>query len=369
MTPRPHPARPHRTRPARGLTLVELMVAITVGLVIVAAMSMLFANSSRSRAETERAGIKVDNGRYALDALGRELQHAGFLAEFDPRLLSAPAAKPGACETDINTLRGALALPVLGYDRVSAADLGSSALNCLSDVVPGTDVVVVRRAATCAEGSADCTALVTGAPAFQASSCSDSSEIGGSDVNNFYRLAAWPGGGAFTLRQRDCATAVPLRRYLVRIYYVAANDRDGDGIRSLKRIELGSGGWSAPMTLVQGVDDLQVEWGLDTDNDGIPNTYATNPDTWCAGVSPTPVPAGACWSLPVTAKLFVLARNVEATPGFADAKAYALGKAGEATGASSSSDYRVGPFGDAFKRNVYQRLVTLENISDRRFTP
>lgn len=362
----------HRTasrRRARGLTLVELMVAITVGLVIVAAMSMLFANSSRSRAETERAGIKVDNGRFALDALARELQHAGFLAEFDPRVLPLPAARPGACDTDLTTLRGALALPVLGYDRVSAAALGSGALNCLSDVVPGTDLVVVRRAATCVDGSTDCTALTTGAPAFQASSCSDSTELGGTDVNNFYRLAAWPGGGAFNLRQRNCSTAADLRRYLVRIYYVAANDRAGDGIRSLKRIELAAGGWSAPTTLVQGVDNLQVEWGLDTDNDGIPNLYATDPDAWCAAATPTPVPPGSCWSLPVTAKLFVLARNVDASPGFTDTKAYALGKAGDASGASSAGDFLAGPFGDAFKRNVYQRLVTLENVSDRRFTP
>lgn len=349
----------------RGLTLVELMVGIAIGLVVLAALSVLFANTSRTRVETERAGIKIDNGRHALDTLAADLQHAGFLAEFDPRSLAAPAARPAACETSVATLQAALALPVLGQDNVAAG-----ALTCLgADVVAGSDVVAVRRAATCTQGSPDCTALAAGMPAFQASSCSDPAELGGADVNNHYRLAAFPSAGAFTLRQRDCVAAAGIRRYLVRLYFIARNDRDGDGIPSLKRVELGAAGWSAPVTLVQDIEALQVEWGLDTNGDGAPDAYATDPDRYCATATP-PVPAGACWGLPVTARLHLLARNPAASPGYTDTRRYALGQAGHpTTGLVTGADATVGPFNDPRRRNVYERTVALQNVTARRFSP
>lgn len=364
----------------RGMTVVELMVGVTIGMVLVAAMSVLFANNSRSRMETERAGIKLDNGRYALDSLGTDLQHAGFFAEFDPRKLALPATKPGACETDIPTLRAALRLPVLGYDDVSAATLATPALNCLSDVVPGTDIVVVRRAATCINGSADCTPLVAGMAAFQASSCSDTTELGGINVDNHYRLANFSGGAAtFNLHKRkslgaaSCTVAADTRRYVVNIYYIAQNDKIndgvGDGIPSLKRRELGAGAWNAPVTIAQGVQDLQVEWGLDTDGDGDPDVYATDPDKYCATATPA-VAAGSCWNLAVASKLFVLARNLERSADHKDTKTYVLGKGGHATtGLSTDTDRSAGPFNDAIKRNVFHRTVALQNVVSRSFTP
>lgn len=356
-------------RRQQGLTMVELMVSITIGMLIVAAMSVLFANNSRTRVETERAGIKIDNGRYAIETLARDLQHAGHLGELDTRSITTlPAAKPGACESGIPALDAALLVPVVGYDNVTTAMLGSAALSCLGDVVAGTDIVVVRRAATCANGSADCTALANNAPAFQASSCNDTAELGGIVQANYYRLQAFP-GTSLTLRQRDCATRAPIRRYLLRIYYVAQNDQGSDGIPTLKRRELGATGWGTATTLVQGVENLQVEWGVDTDADGIPDLYATDPDKYCATAAAI-VPSGTCWTLPVAAKLSVLARNLDRSPGHSDTKVYALGKTGDAlTGITTSTDATVGAFNDGFKRNVFQRTVALQNVTGRRFAP
>ena len=56
--------------------------------------------------------------------------------------------------------------------------------------------------------STPCTALTTGAPAFQASSCSNANEIGGTNVENHYRLAAFPSGSTFTLRQAQVGKAI-----------------------------------------------------------------------------------------------------------------------------------------------------------------
>jgi len=371
MNRRPHSPTSRRAS-VRGVTIVELMVGIAIGMLIVAAMSILFANNSRSRQETERAGIKIDNGRYAINTLTHDIQHAGFMAEFDPRLLTLPAAKPTACETTIANLDAALAIPILGYDNVTASMLSSTALNCLTDVVAGTDIVVVRRAATCTNGSTDCTALVSGGPAIQASSCSDATELGSITVANYYRFAAFPSAGTFTLRTRNCTTVAPLRRYIVRIYYVAQNDKAGDGIPTLKRLEMSPAGVmlaANATTLVSGVENLQVEWGIDTNNDGAPDLFATDPDKYCATAS-TVVPAGTCWSLVVSSRLHVLARNLEISAGHTDTKTYVLGKAGNSTtGIIDATQYTVGPFNNNFKRSVFTSTTALQNVTARRFTP
>lgn len=350
-------------RTQRGLTLVEVMVGVAIGLVILAALSLLFAGSSRSRGETERAGLRTDNGRHALDTLATELAHAGFLGELDPRGLPAPASRPAACASDLATLEAAVTLPVLGHDQPTPAQVASPALACLGGgLMPGTDLLVVRRAATCVQGTADCTALTAGGLGFQASSCADASELGGTDSDGRLRLAAFPGAARFTLRQRDCVTPAPLRRYLVRIYFIARDDAPGDGIPSLKRVELDpGGGFGAPVTLVQGVQDLQVEWGLDSNGDGAVDLYASDPDGWCASASP-PVPPGACWQLPVTARLFVLARSVEPSPDWRDTRRYTLGQSGPVVPVA-------GPFGDGWRREVYARTVALRNVVARRIAP
>src|SRR5207237_5124965 len=111
------------TRP-RGYSIIELMVAITISLIILAALVGLFAGNSRERGEIERANQQTENGRYALQIIGDDLRGAGYLAAFKPGTvaypnpqLTIPAALPNACATDVPTLNSAVALAIQGYDN------------------------------------------------------------------------------------------------------------------------------------------------------------------------------------------------------------------------------------------------------------
>lgn len=354
-------------RRARGLTLVELLVAIAIGMLITTAMAILFANNSRTRGETERASQKIENGRYAVELLASELHHAGYFGPFDPRKVTAPAAKPDPCITDVAAaeFQSAITLHVQGYD-----DVATNVLGCLSGSnapKAGTDIVVVRRASGCVAGVGTCTALAAGAPGFQASSCNDSAanELSNTDVANHYELST--DTGAFTLRQRDCATTAGVLRYLVRIYYVAANDKSGDGVPTLKRAELGAGSFSVT-SLVQGVENLQIEYGLDTNNDGNADVYTASPDLYLGcttGTSPTCV---GQWTSAVSAKLFVLTRNLETSAGHEDKKIYVLGQKADAVKGAGDLN-KFGTFNDAYKRTVFQEVVRFQNASGRRLSP
>ncbi len=163
---------------------------------------------------------------------------------------------------------------------------------------------------------------------------------------------------SFNLLKKDDTTAADIRRYIVNIYFVspcnvpasgttcsAAAD-NGRPIPTLKRLELSTSGGAAAFTttaLVEGIENMQIDYHLDSTNTGVPDS---------PGVT---APAVATWPNVMQVQVHLLARNNEASIGHTDTKTYSLGLAGS-----------VGPFGDAFKRHVYSGIVRVMNVSQRR---
>ncbi len=335
----------------RGFSLIELMIAITISLLVLAGLTTIYVNNSQTRNEIERANRMTENGRYAMEQLLHDLRNAGYYAELDPTVLASPADVPDPCDTDLADLRSALPVPIQAYDN------SSGGLSCISDVRANTDVLVVRRTSTCTVGSVNCDAVVAGAPYFQASLCGDATELTSPDVNDYYRLDT--NIANLDRHQRNCTTVAANQRYLTHIYFVANNDKAGDGIPTLKMAELGAGRFSI-IPLVEGVENLQLEYGLDTTADGAPDVYTTDPASYggCDATT-TPTCVGNLQSA-VAVKINLLARNLEASSGHNDTKTYTLGlnDAGVAN--------TVGPFNDAIKRHAYQSVVRLNNVAGRR---
>jgi type IV pilus assembly protein PilW len=230
-----------------------------------------------------------------------------------------------------------LRLPIQGADEVSADQTcGSQTLKVLT----GNDVLVVRRVATCIAGptaDADCD---TSGPYFQAASCETT--LLSTLPTDAYKLAA--ATSAMTLTKKDCATAANYRGYRTHVYFVSPEDKAGDGIPTLKRAEL-SGSDYVVVPLVEGVEQFQVEYGLDTaGGDGVPDTWSTAPAT------------AANWSTAVVARVYILARNLEKTPGYSDAKSYVMGGK---TFTPASADR-------GYKRHLYRTEVRLNNPAGRR---
>ena len=133
---------------------------------------------------------------------------------------------------------------------------------------------------------------------------------------------------------------------------------------TLKRAELaGDGAGTTSFTivpLVEGVENLQLEYGIDTDNDGAPNVFTSDPDNYsCSGT--------ACvtnWRNVMAARVNLLVRNPEASVAYTDTKVYTLGKASDGTDnvfPPSGNGY-----GDNYKRHVYRAEVRMNNPVGRR---
>ncbi len=340
-----------------GFSIIEMMISITIGLIILAGLTAIFISNSRARTEIERANRQIENGRYALQLLSDDVRLAGYYAEFDPSGLTSPGALIDPCVTSLVGLRDGLPLHVQGYDNASTIP------SCISDVKPLTDILVIRRASTCEAGIGDCDPVAANlVPYFQASLCSNPAQLNFPIVNNgsylgsYYQLDTNP--TKLTLNKRDCTTVAALHRYRTHIYFIANNNKPGDGIPTLKRAELGidpaTGILGFPIVpLVDGIENLQLQYGIDSPTvDGAPDSYSAAP----ASVND--------WRAVVSIKINLLARNTEPTSGYnttatSTTKKYTLGY--DASGAPII----VGPFTDSFKRHAYQSEVRVNNAAGR----
>lgn len=65
-------------RKSRGLTLVELMVAMVIGLVVVLVAARLFVGTRGTQKGTDDEAALFETGQLVLELLGREVSNAGF---------------------------------------------------------------------------------------------------------------------------------------------------------------------------------------------------------------------------------------------------------------------------------------------------
>lgn len=353
----PRPAR--RSMRQAGFSIPELLITVALGLMIVVALTALFLNNSRAQSEIERANRQIEDGRYAVELLSNDLRNAGFYAEFDPSTLPDPAAVPDPCAATVAALKSMLPLHVQGY---AAGDVLPS---CVSDVRPGTALVVVRHTRACVTGDPNCSANDPAGPLFQASLCNNASELGSANPADWYALDVDP--NQMTRHQRDCSsvagsgTAAVTRRFQTHIYFVANNDQPGDGVPTLKRAELrytnGQLGFVI-VPLVENIESIQFEYGIDTNADGGADLYARAPAA--ANGCAAPDCAAVNWRGVVSVRAHVLARSASVTPGYVDKKTYVLGTKDD------GSANTVGPFNDGYKRHVFQSLVPLLNPVGRK---
>jgi type IV pilus assembly protein PilW len=343
-----------RFRRKRGFTLVELMVSMAIGLIILAAISVVLTTHMRQQAVIDKRNRLIDNGRYALELLSENLRLAGYFGEFDTSGIPPPGATVDPCKAaagiaDLAELRRGIGHPIQAYDAMLGPSRPTSATppaSCgLSELLkPGSDVLVVRRVLT--TSTAQATIPPGNASVFvQGTQCN-------ADLPTF-RVDVDPVKlDRLTLQCGATAPKAPANRLLQEIYFVAKDHVAGDGIPTLKRIELQADGrFSAPLPLVEGIEFVQFAYGIDTPvEDGVPDSYED-----CSGAS-----CSTNWDKVVSVKIYLVARDIESSADTTDVRTYDLGPGGSFTPAGAERQYR---------RHAYLETVHLPNVASRRELP
>ena len=338
-----------------GLTLVELMISMVIGLFLMAGIATLIAQQSSNRAELDKSGRQIENGRYAMTLLQDDIQHAGFYGQYSSGF-TTPATLPNPCDTTAATIDAALAMPLQGYDAPSSVP--TPLLNCLADAnhIPGTDIMVVRRLEA-NDTLPTMSTLVAGQIYVQTTPIAKVTGLGPDPTPSTPFV--------YTLKQKDAVTTAELRKYVQHIYFLSPCNIYAAGattctsaadnsspVPTLKRLEMTFvAGLTTMVTvpLVDGIQNMQFDYGVD--NTGVAGTQGDGTPTTPFVTSP----AVADWPNVMAVQVNLLARNADPSGGYADKKTYNMGVSG-----------MVGPFSDAYKRHVYSANVRVINPSEQR---
>lgn len=319
----------------RGFTIVELMIAMVLGLLLSGALVTIYTENRRSFNNDESMMRMQDDARQALRELVNDLSMAGFWSDL---ILPTVIVPDGSLA--VGTDCGPAGVANWVYRAVTPGTTNSEALvtvdnatganasanfSCIAagEFEAGTDVVGIKRVF----GSRLAPAAV---------------------VANRVYLRTNGTQGLLYLEPENVPPAVPVPapfwewEYHPSIYYIRNfGVTAGDGIPTLCRKVLDFGGAVPTMVdecLAQGIEDLQIEYGIDTSGDGRPNGYVDDPTQ-------------AELQSAVTARVFLLARTADPDRRYTNEKTYQIGNAPAFAPA------------DNFYRRVYSVTVGLRNVS------
>ena len=313
----------------QGLSLVELMIAMVLALVLSAAVISVFANNRHSFNQDENAQRMQDDARHALRELTFDLSMAGHYGDLlvpgsvtpDGGLtLTSDCGPVGAPEWVYQPVEPGTgeSLSVVALDNATAAQAAAN-FSCINggEFRAGTDIVSIKRVA----GSRSA-ALTAG---------------------RVYLRTNGTVGLLFKEPVVAPAVNVPAPRadweYRPSIYYIRNFAYEaGDGIPTLcKKVLRGAAPGMTTECLAAGIEDLQVEYGIDTTGDGSANVYM-------------PAPTLADLQNVVSARVSLLARTTEIDIRYANDKTYTL---------SNAVPYKPA---DSFHRRVVSTTVGIQNI-------
>ena len=347
----------------RGLSLIELMVGLTVGLVISLGLFALVAGTSSAFKVQDDFARLQENGTTALRYLVDDIRMAGFYGlatdsqsvHLDSAILAAAGIDGISDDCAAGTPSPPWSLNLLQPIDVESGLTQASvhaALPCIqsNDFAAGNaSVIILRGASGTAVPAAD---LDANTLYVQSSPTQDPNTIlfRGS---KFADLKA--AGHTRTFTNGD---DFPIFEYQTHVYYLRPCSRPAPPATTCSNLLNDDGGRSIPtlvrhqlvgstlqlVPLVEGIERINLLYGIDSNNDGVVEQFTATP---------------ADWSQVVAVRVFVLVRTTTATTGYSDAnKSYDLG-GGVTFACTPNVDCN-------FRRHVFSQLASMRNCAQRR---
>jgi type IV pilus assembly protein PilW len=299
-------------RRSHGFSLIELMVGLTLGMILIAGLVVVFSNASRNFRQDEQASRLHDDLRMAYALMSEDVEMAGYWAEqLNPlnnilvdcnvfgtaafsRLVTTNSCDPSlAAGTPVTNTRmrwvyfnrapiafannfvagnestTMLTSQVTSDATISLTDLGFAA----GEVAPSSDVIAIKRLVG---------ARIQEDPVPNALEASHLNRVfmrqGGAPTATLFRFTAV---GTDAVPPPNPAVPRSDYEYRVAIYYVRTfSVTAGDNIPALCRKILQAGNPPTSFTtecLSQGIENLQVEYGIDTSADAVVDQYMSAP--------------------------------------------------------------------------------------------
>jgi type IV pilus assembly protein PilW len=129
--------RTRAARAARGFSLIELMIALTLGLIVTAAVIATFVSVHSASKDTAAIGELADNGRIAIDIMQETLRGAGYMA-CNSTMWGGQMVVQGGLGVNQSPLQQDFSEALAGYEaQYNGEDTGPGAAVTLSENPPG----------------------------------------------------------------------------------------------------------------------------------------------------------------------------------------------------------------------------------------
>src|SRR3989344_1059020 len=373
----------------KGFSLVELMVAVTIGLIILVSVSAIFITSKKSYSVQDRLARLQENARFAMQYIMKDVRMAGYygcLTDFDtstvtsslndvpgvssfvmtlpieglkagtstwyPSLTTAMptgtttvASKESACPGTVGsrcTNTDAIAVLIANPSETANPSLASpydypNGLDITAEMADETSPVTVAASPLIKVNDIITVSDCSNADVFQVTGITSS---GGNSVLEHAVSApppGTPGNSTGTLGHQYRPSGGKLIKFTYRRYYIGTGS---SGLPALIRV-----GTEGQQEIVEGIENMQILYGVDTNDppDGIPNVFLKPDD-----------PTITDWKRVVSVRVGILAMTVNDKAESTDTDSTAYDVDGD-----SVTDFTAP--GDRNKRRVFLSTVMLRN--------
>lgn len=245
----------------RGFSLVELMVALLIGSFLIIGAVTVYVQSRNTYSVNETVARLQENARYALSTLEPDIRLASYWGLMnDAELITGTLGNLPLTSPDTTNDCGAgfdidLRRPIVGvnnnYNLACAAGPAAGIADPAFSRTP--DTIVVRHAAEARSPATDGTLQIY------------STRQGG--ASRVFNDATAPGAPAALLDTPPFGRRAEIRDLVVRAYYVSAASSQARS-PSLRRKNLVANPQFNDEEILPGVEDLQIQFGIDLGADG-----------------------------------------------------------------------------------------------------
>lgn len=352
----------------RGFTLVELMIAMTIGLILLMGIGKVLIGSSGILKSTDESARMQETAAFAFNTLGNDIRLAGFYGQItNTTEITQPSSITitNDCATGWATKTSE---PIFGYRGLSATQANTTlaCINTNNFISSSTNrpsfILVLRSASGIQVATTNLSSSTMKNAVYIQSDPNRGIIFKGlqyASLTNSQKITKWDG------------TDAPVFAYQAKAYYLrpcsrptgsnntcTSTDDNGNPIPTLVRQELVNT-TIKEVEVVEGVEAMRVTYGIDTStpSDGIPDIM-------------TETPTAAQFPTVVSIRIALLVRAPSpAENGYDDSsKTYTLDANGSTTMTCDASDsrpcnYRRKVFSQSFQvRNIAQRLETQKTL-------
>lgn len=262
----------------RGLSLVELMIAMTVGLLLLAGIVQIFSSSRTTNNIQQALSRNQEAGRFAIQFLNRDIRMAGYTG--------CPPGSLGGDNSLFSIANGVPADSRLRSDRFVSGMRGEDWSDAPTsiDVGPTSDVLSIQHAGESQGLSSDYKPvnaklnMADNRPGFRKGEVVILTDCATADVFGITKVSGKGGTVDIThAASRNSASPPHLHnpyaagsrvmRFVRNTYFIGT--RSGADTPSLYRIDVRGN----VRELVEGVQQMRIRYGIDTDGNAAVDAY------------------------------------------------------------------------------------------------